>query len=46
MAFGIVVPLVLGRTNRERLWGLAAEVPVVVAALGACWIINSAFLWS
>lgn len=46
MAVGVVVPLVLGRTNGERLWGLTAELPVIVAALGAYWIINSAFLWS
>jgi hypothetical protein len=45
MAVGIVVPLLLGRENTERLWGLAAEVPVIVAALAAYQIINSSFLW-
>ena len=45
MAVGVVVPLILGRTNGERLWSLAAELPVILAALGAYRIINSAFLW-
>jgi Family of unknown function (DUF6518) len=46
MAVGVAVPLILGRTNKERLWGLAAELPMVLAALGVYWLINSAFLWS
>jgi len=46
MAIGVAIPLILGRRNKERLGGLAAELPVILAALGAYWIINSAFLWS
>jgi hypothetical protein len=46
MIVGIVVPLVLGRTIKDRLWGLAAEPPVILATVGAYSIINSAGLWS
>ena len=46
VAAGILVPLVLGRTIRERLWSLAAEPPVIVATMGAYAILNSAELWS
>ena len=46
VAVGVAVPLILGRSNRERLWGLVAELPVILATLAAFWLINSAFLWS
>jgi hypothetical protein len=45
LALGIAIPLLLGRTTRERFWSLVAELPVILAALGVYRIVNSAGLW-
>jgi hypothetical protein len=43
---GLVIPLVLGRSTRERLFGLILMVPVVAATAIAYAVINWAFLHS
>ena len=46
VAIGMAVPLILGRSARERVFGLLAEGPVVVFTAGAYAVINWAFLHS
>jgi Family of unknown function (DUF6518) len=41
---GMLVPLVLGRSRRERLFGLAAMVPVALVTFGAYQVINWSFV--
>ncbi|MEV6964036.1 DUF6518 family protein [Hamadaea sp. NPDC051192] len=40
-AVGLLVPVVLGRSRRERLLGLAALAPVAVLGLGGYLVLNS-----
>jgi Family of unknown function (DUF6518) len=40
-AAGLLVPLALGRTGRERLIGLAAMVPIAVLGLGGYLVLDS-----
>ena len=41
---GLLVPLVLGRSWRERLYGYAAMVPVALVTFGAYRVINWSFV--
>lgn len=43
-AVGLAIPIVLGRSSRERLLGLAAMVPVAVVTFGAYHVINWSFV--
>ncbi len=44
LVVGLLVPLVLGRSWRERLFGLAAMVPVALVTFGAYQVINWSFV--
>jgi Family of unknown function (DUF6518) len=44
LVVGVLVPLVLGRSWRERLLGLAAMVPVALVTFGAYQVINWSFV--
>lgn len=44
LAVGLLVPLVLGRSWRERLYGYAAMVPVALVTFGAYQAINWSFV--
>ena len=41
---GLLIPLVLGRSSRERLLGLAAMVPVALVTFGVYQVINWSFV--
>jgi Family of unknown function (DUF6518) len=44
LVVGLSVPFVLGRSWRERLYGLAAMVPVALVTFGAYQVINWSFV--
>ena len=44
LAVGVMIPIVLGRSARERLLGLAAMVPVALVTFGVYQVINWSFV--
>jgi hypothetical protein len=44
LVIGVMIPLVLGRSWRERLSGLVAMVPVALVTFGAYRVINWSFV--
>jgi len=44
LAVGLTIPIVLGRSSRERLLGLAAMVPAALVTFGVYQVIDWSFV--